>query len=226
MPVDLAERGKNMLSWGKRHMDQFYSQFAFQAMGPTEEREIDDYFASRHWKQTLNLIRDPDIIHVHCNLRLGVDPKILELKARQAFERQGWPIDKIVPNVFEVQGEYREYFDLTEISLPPSPSRNLVNLGLGSEPAPVSTTLATLVADPEPWEGVVISLTGLTVDTLPNSFGEWTVTDGVNVLMIDDDMYDASVGLNIGDPVNLIQGPLDYAFSAYRLQPRDANDIQ
>ncbi|MGI9525064.1 MAG: hypothetical protein ACR2PG_25835 [Hyphomicrobiaceae bacterium] len=107
LPADLAEGGQNMLSWGKQYMDRFYSQFAFQAMGPSEESEIDEYFASRHWKQTLNLILDPDVIHLHCNVRLGIDPKILELKARAAFERQGWTIDRIVPNVFQVRGAYR-----------------------------------------------------------------------------------------------------------------------
>lgn len=107
MPVELAEQGQNALSWGKRYMDEFYSRFAFQAMGPTEEKELDDYFTSRHWKDTLNLILEPDIIHLHCNLRLGIDPKILELKAREAFTQQGWTLDKVVPNVFQVQGEYR-----------------------------------------------------------------------------------------------------------------------
>lgn len=107
MPVEQAEQGQNSLSWGKGYMDEFYAQFPFQAVGPSEEKIIDDYFGSRHWKDTLNLILDPDIIHVHCNLRLGIDPKIIELKARAAFAQQGWTIDKIVPNVFQVHGNYR-----------------------------------------------------------------------------------------------------------------------
>ncbi|MEM7128382.1 MAG: hypothetical protein AAF702_18765 [Chloroflexota bacterium] len=107
MPVEKAEQGQNALSWGKSYMDEFYAQFPFQAIGPTEEEQLDNYFASRHWKDTLNLIMDPDIIHLHCNLRLGIDPKILEIKARGAFAAQGWTIDKVVPNVFQVQGAYR-----------------------------------------------------------------------------------------------------------------------
>ena len=107
MPIEKAEKRQNAISWGKSYMDKFYAQFPFQAMGPTEEKQLDDYFTSRHWKDTLNLIMEPDIIHVHCNLLLGIDPKILEIKAQEAFAAQGWTFDKIVPNVFQVQGAYR-----------------------------------------------------------------------------------------------------------------------
>ncbi len=106
MDKEQAESGKNVLIWDKAFMDEFYKKFEFQAVGPYEEQQIRDYFKSRHWKTALNLIMNPDVIHLHINLRLGVDPKILELIARDALREQGWTIDYVVPNVFNVQGEY------------------------------------------------------------------------------------------------------------------------
>jgi len=107
MEKSKGEFGQNALSWGKKDMDEFYKQFQFKAIGPSEEAEIRKYFRSRHWKQAVGLIMHPDVIHVHCNLRISFDPKILELIARDTLAQQGWTIDKVVPNVFNVRGRYR-----------------------------------------------------------------------------------------------------------------------
>jgi hypothetical protein len=107
MSEEKGESGKNALSWGKKHIDDFYSQFNFKAIGPKEEAEIRNFFKSRQWKQAVNWIMDPDVIHAHCNVRISFDPKILELIARDELDSQGWTLDKVVPNVFNVRGEYR-----------------------------------------------------------------------------------------------------------------------
>lgn len=101
-----AEDGKNSLFWGSAYMDRFYSGFEFRAIGDEEERKIRQYFKGRHWKDTIRKILDPDIIHLHCNLVISFDPKILELLIREELGRQGWTVDKIVPNVFLVNGVY------------------------------------------------------------------------------------------------------------------------
>jgi hypothetical protein len=107
MDREKAEKGENALSWGKKFLDDFYRQFDFKSVGPAEEDEIRNYFKLRHWKQTLSFIMDPDVIHVHCNLKINFDPKIIELISRDVLAQQGWTIDKVVPNVFNVKGEYR-----------------------------------------------------------------------------------------------------------------------
>lgn len=101
-----GEEGQNALSWGKEYMDDYYAQFDFRPVGPPEEATIRSYFASRHWKQFMNLVTASDVIHVHCNVRLNFDPKVLELLAREELEKQGWTIDKVVPNVYNVDGSY------------------------------------------------------------------------------------------------------------------------
>ncbi|MDD9746810.1 MULTISPECIES: hypothetical protein [Marinovum] len=107
MDHDRAQDGQNILHWGKAVLDEFHQQFPFKIVGVEEEAEIRRYFRSRHWKQTLNMIMDPDIIHLHCNLVINFDPKILELIAREALAAQGWTIDKVVPNIFSVHGTYK-----------------------------------------------------------------------------------------------------------------------
>lgn len=106
MPPEEGQDGKNILHWGKATLDEFHSQFPFKVVGEREEAEIRRYFSSRHWKRTLNMILDPDIIHLHCNLVINFDPKILELLAREALAAQGWTLDKVVPNIFNVHGSY------------------------------------------------------------------------------------------------------------------------
>ncbi|UOA32846.1 hypothetical protein DSM110093_02653 [Sulfitobacter sp. DSM 110093] len=107
MAPERAQDGRNILHWGKAVLDDFHQQFPFKIVGVKEEEEIRRYFKSRHWKDTLNMIMDPDIIHLHCNLVINFDPKILELLAREALAAQGWTIDKVVPNIFNVHGTYK-----------------------------------------------------------------------------------------------------------------------
>jgi hypothetical protein len=107
MAPEEAQDNRNVLHWGKAALDEFHAQFPFGIVGVEEEAEIRRYFTSRHWKRTLNMIMDPDIIHLHCNLVINFDPKILELIAREALAAQGWTVDKVVPNIFSVHGTYK-----------------------------------------------------------------------------------------------------------------------
>lgn len=112
IPADLSkegygEVGKNALHWGRPEMDEFYKQFDFKAIGPQEEAEIREFFFSRHWKEFLKKVIDPDVIHVHCNLQINFDPKILELIAMDSLKEMGWVVDKVVPNIFKVGDGYR-----------------------------------------------------------------------------------------------------------------------
>ncbi|MDL2220285.1 hypothetical protein LJC55_01310 [Eubacteriales bacterium OttesenSCG-928-N14] len=106
MRVELAEKGQNALSWGKAFMDDFYKKFDFKAVGPREEQQIREFFHSLHWKDFMRHAKHPNVMHVHCNVKINFDPKILELIARDTLAAQGWTIDKVVPNVYNVRGEY------------------------------------------------------------------------------------------------------------------------
>lgn len=102
-----AEIGKNLLSWGKNYQDEFNSQFDFKTIGPRGDQEIREYFLSRHWKQTLEHVMDSNVIHEHGYVEINFDPKILELFAKEALAKIGWTVEKVVPCVFNVHGEYR-----------------------------------------------------------------------------------------------------------------------
>ena len=96
--------------------------------------------------------------------------------------------------------------------------------GTGTAPDPVDVTVATLAADSEPYESVVISVASVTVTDPDAGFGEWVVDD---TLYIDDLIYDFTDENNLkeGDTFGSITAPLYYSYGAYKLVPRDADDF-
>lgn len=78
----------------------------------------------------------------------------------------------------------------------------------------------------EQYEGQLIRLVNATVTALPNTYGEWYVTDdgGVSDVQVDDYgyyVYDPT----IGDLVSELRGIVMYSFSAYEVNPRGDEDI-
>jgi hypothetical protein len=108
MPPELpeAEAGQNKLSWGKKYQDDFLKQFDFKAVGPDEDVLIRNYFQSKHWKETIANIVDPNVMHCHANFKLNFDPKIFELFVSEELKRMGWRINFVVPCVYSVKGVY------------------------------------------------------------------------------------------------------------------------
>lgn len=110
-----------------------------------------------------------------------------------------------------------EYFGLTEL-------KNVTSYNVAStgNNLPAATVLSTMAVNDEQYESVLVQVTNAQAMTLPNGFGEWDVNDGSGVLVIDDAMYPYTpVVSNNYD----ITGIVDYAFSIFNLEPRDANDI-
>ena len=79
----------------------------------------------------------------------------------------------------EVTGAVSEYFDKTQISTPAT-----VILSQGNA-LPVAEVLATADAGAEPWEGVLVQVTGV-VTNADAGFGEWALSDGSGDLRVDD----------------------------------------
>ena len=119
----------------------------------------------------------------------------------------------------EVTGAVSEYFDKTQISTPAT-----VILSQGNA-LPAAEVLATLDAGAEPWEGVLVEVTG-TVTNPSLGFGEWALSDGSGDLAVDDAGFDA-IGAGLVGLGNQLQvtGALDFSFSAFKLQPRDVADV-
>lgn len=105
MPVDCkeAEHGKNLLSWDREEINEFQQKFPFKAVGQREEKQIQEYFLTKHWKDMLSIIVDPTVTHVHPNFEISFDPKILELFVRSEFAKIGWTVDKTIPCIFDMK---------------------------------------------------------------------------------------------------------------------------
>ena len=106
-----AEHGHNALSWGKKYQDWYLGQkkYQFLTVGPREEAEIKEFFLGKQWKEMRSYVHEQSAVypHVHMNVEISFDPKILEIYAREALAKMGWTVERIVPCVYDVHGEYR-----------------------------------------------------------------------------------------------------------------------
>jgi len=118
----------------------------------------------------------------------------------------------------EVSGQVLEYYNLTELDITEgnfnllSSNNTLFN--------PILITEAT-----EDYESVLVKVAGV-CDGLPNEYGEWTLSG----ITIDDYFYGDDWGGGAFSPElgneYTITGPLNYAYSLFRVNPRDDDDIQ
>lgn len=98
-----------------------------------------------------------------------------------------------------------------------------------AEPAPEVLALASLAADisAEPWEGALVRIQGaLTVADGDLGFGEFSVDDGSgSTIRVDDRLFLYGPAYT-GDTFTAIQGVLDFSYGAWKIEPRDAADLQ
>ncbi len=119
-----------------------------------------------------------------------------------------------------ISGVVDEYFNYTEIK---NPTVFTVNSSGNTLPTPTATTTSGVAN--EVYEGVLVKVTNAncTADTTTNGNGEWTINDGSGALTVDDKMY--AFNASVATAYN-VTGVVDYSFSAFKLQPRDANDVE
>ena len=121
----------------------------------------------------------------------------------------------------EVSGRVVEYFDLTELDITAEQggSSNI----LSSNNILFDPIVITEVT--EAYESVIVKVAGI-CDGLPNEYGEWTLSG----ITIDDYFYGDNWGDGSFVPIlgneYTITGPLNYAYSLFRVNPRDDEDIQ
>jgi hypothetical protein len=123
-----------------------------------------------------------------------------------------------------VEGTYGDYQSLAEIESP-----ILYFESTGAEPAPVvlpPESLTTEYAGSERWEGVLVQLQNVVIDTV-NNFGNWYFEmDPPNVLFSGyEKMFSGQVVPQQGDTLLSVTGVHDFAFSERRLAPRSNDDI-
>jgi len=117
-----------------------------------------------------------------------------------------------------VNGEYKEYYGLSEIDMTTFAGTWAV---MGTAPTPqFNFTLAALAADFEPWESHVLTITdGFNISEIL-TYGQWNAVsqESALVLMNDDYFFDASV-LNVGDCYNDVTGMMTYSYGDYKMNP-------
>ncbi|MFH1809467.1 MAG: DUF1554 domain-containing protein [Pseudomonadota bacterium] len=121
-----------------------------------------------------------------------------------------------VGDVVTVSGTYVEYFELSEINL--GSAGTITKTGTAT---PLTPSAATDIAtDAEGWEGVLVRLAAdCEVEAAPDSHGEVQTSCG----MVDDELF--TPPMLVGEVYTHIDGLWHYAFSAFKLIPRDAADL-
>jgi len=111
-----------------------------------------------------------------------------------------------------------EYYDATQLK--GVTAFNIVS-NFNDVPATLITTNA--VAN-EMYESVLVKVENATCNTLPSSatYGEWTINDGSGDINVDDYLF--SYTPTLGTAYN-VTGVVGYAYSNFKMYPRDANDI-
>ena len=121
-------------------------------------------------------------------------------------------------------GTVAEYFDLTEISVA-APSTDITVLDSGAT-IPAATVVATAdLAAPliaETYEGVLVTVSGVTVEDSDLGYNEWSIDDDV---VIDDAIFEYTGDLAEGGTFTSITGLLTYSYGAYKLLPRYDADL-
>lgn len=117
-----------------------------------------------------------------------------------------------------VIGSVTEYFNLTQIA---NVSSVIVNSSGNAEPE--ATVISSNDVNLEEYEGVLVKIEDTECTETNSGFGMWTMNDGSGQARVHDLMYSYTPSLG---SLYSIQGVVNYAFEAFRVCPRDANDIQ
>ena len=129
------------------------------------------------------------------------------------------PHGMVAGDVVCICGEYKEYFDLSEIDIVSAGLYgSLIKVGTQAVPTPSLVTAAELAADGEPWESCAVTIIdGMAVDEILD-FGEWTAMalDGTSV-RFDDIWYDASTVM-LDDCYDSATGIYYYTYGDFKLE--------
>jgi len=134
-----------------------------------------------------------------------------------------WSGLRVIDSDFEVArgdsvvvvGTVEEFFACTRIN-------DVITVTVVSNgPVPDATILDTNSPNAEGYEGVLVTTTGTCI-LEPDGNGEWYIDDVSGPIQIDDEMYAFAATMNV---VYTVTGPVNYAFSAFKIEPRDADDV-
>jgi predicted extracellular nuclease len=123
-----------------------------------------------------------------------------------------------VGDLVQVEGAVSEYYGMTEIS------EGKVTVLSSGNPLPSPERLPSGNVSQEQWESVFVQVVNSTVINDDLGYGEWSVDDGSGVVRVDD-LGSYSYVPSSGDFLDFIQGPLNYDFGDFKIEPRNDADI-
>ena len=118
-----------------------------------------------------------------------------------------------------ISGMVDEYFDKTEIT----DIINMTVLGTAGIPAPVIISTSAL-ASSEEYESVLVQVQDVTVTNEDMGNGEWEIDDGSGPCIVGH-LGDYTYIPVLDDFIYDITGVCDYTYGAFKLEPRDDDDI-
>jgi len=129
----------------------------------------------------------------------------------------------IVGQRVRVTGTVDEYFNMTEIAS----GSSFTVVSSGNTPYAASVVavadIATGAATAESYESVLVEVNNVTVDNASLGNGEWSVAAGGSSVRVDDLGY--AYTPSVGDYLSVVRGMLNYSFSAFKIEPRAADDV-
>jgi len=133
-----------------------------------------------------------------------------------------WVYDSNEPAVgdqLQLTGEVDEYYGLTELK--DVTAYTVMSTG---NTLPAAEVLPTGDVSQEQWEGVLVRVENVTVTDDDLGFGEWEVDDDSGPAVVDN-LGDYGYSPTDGDLLEFVQGPVNYSYSAFKIAPRDDDDI-
>lgn len=149
---------------------------------------------------------------------------------------QAWPVPFTAGSVIQVTGTVQEFYCMTEVMV--DSLEAIVTKGTVAVPSPYNVGIAALVADPEPYEGALVTIGGVEVaqQNLAGSdgknHGEFTVKSGnaeIAVYLPYGSQWltkEQGTTLLPGSMFQSITGHLAYSFGHWVLRARDDADLQ
>jgi len=122
----------------------------------------------------------------------------------------------VVGDEINVVAEVDEYYGLTELT---NVQSYIVNSS--GNALPEAVVITTVQCNEEAYESVLVTTSGV-CDNADMGNGEWSIDDGSGVAIIDDKMFAFTP---VVDTEYNVTGVLTYSYGAFKLEPRDANDI-
>jgi predicted extracellular nuclease len=96
---------------------------------------------------------------------------------------------------------------------------------VGAYTAYPALNLSTLDVNGEMYESMLVKVSNAGVTAIPDSFNEWTVSDGTGPIKVDDFMYLTAPAPAVSAVYN-VTGVVNHSFAAFKILPRNAADVE